>query len=104
MIIIDNGKNIKGGYRMNKEKLDKEKLDKEKSKEKTKENIKEEAVKIFIGKDVTVTLRGGTKLKGRLEITTRYELILTIDSKPVLVMKHAVDYIELLDQQIPRFA
>jgi len=70
--------------------MDKEKLEKEKPKEK-----KGDAVKVFVGKDVVVTLRGGTKLKGKLEMATNYELILTIDKKPVLVMKHAVDYIDI---------
>lgn len=66
-------------------------------KEKPKEKTKEEALKIFVGKNVTINLRGGTKLQGKLELTTHYELILTIDNKPTLVMKHAIDYIQLSD-------
>jgi len=78
------------------EKLEKERPEKERpEKERPKDKNKEEAIKVFVGKDVTITLRGGTKLKGKLEMTTNYELILTINNKPTLVMKHAVDYIEL---------
>jgi len=77
---------------MAKEKLERERPEKERPKEKN----KEEAIKVFVGKDVVITLRGGTKLNGRLEMVTKYELILTIDNKPTLVMKHAVDHIELV--------
>lgn len=68
---------------------------KEKSEVERPKEIKEDAVKVFMGKDVTVILRGGTKLKGKLEIATRYELVLTVDNKPTIIMKHAVDYITL---------
>lgn len=51
----------------------------------------------FIGKELIVTLRSKNKLKGKLESVSQYEFILTISYKPVLVMKHAVDYIEFAE-------
>jgi sRNA-binding regulator protein Hfq len=51
-------------------------------------------VKGFIGKTITITLRGGKLLTGKLEDVTQYELVLTIDQIPVIVMKHAIDYLE----------
>ena len=62
--------------------------------------IIKEMAKGFIGKNIAVMLRGKKTLKGRLESTTNYELILTINHKPVLVMKHAVDYIELTEEDV----
>ena len=59
-----------------------------------------EMAKGFIGKNIAVMLRGKKILKGRLESTTNYELILTVNHKPVLVMKHAVDYIELTEEDV----
>lgn len=53
----------------------------------------------FIGKNVSIMLRGGSILKGKLESVPQYELILTISYKPVIVMKHAIDYIELSDEK-----
>lgn len=50
-------------------------------------------VKGLTGKDVTIYLRGGKELKGRLEVVAQYELVVTISQSPVIVMKHAVDYI-----------
>lgn len=55
-------------------------------------------VKGFIGKNIAVNLRGKKILKGRLESVSQYELIMTISQKPVLVMKHAIDYIEPVDE------
>ena len=52
-------------------------------------------VKGFTGKNVAIYLRGKKTLKGRLESVSQYELIITISHEPVLVMKHAIDYIEL---------
>ncbi len=49
----------------------------------------------FIGKNVVVHMRGDSILNGKLESVPQYELILTISYKPVIVMKHAIDYIEL---------
>lgn len=54
-------------------------------------------VESFIGRDVMVVLKGENKLKGRLEAVSIYELMLTISQKPVLVMKHAIDYVEMVD-------
>lgn len=60
-------------------------------------NIKEMA-RGFVGKNIAVMLRGKKSFKGRLEATTQYELLLSINHKSVLVMKHAIDYIELVDE------
>lgn len=73
-----------------------EKSEKKKS-EKERPKGREDAVKVFIGKNVVIALRGGTKLTGRLEMVTNYELILTIDNRPTLVMKHAADHIKLAE-------
>jgi len=51
----------------------------------------------FLGKEVILSLRSGTKLKGRLESVSTYELIITVSYKPVVVLKHAVDYVELAE-------
>ncbi len=52
-------------------------------------------VKGFIGKNVAIYLRGKKTLKGKLESVSQYELVVTMGQQPVLVMKHAIDYIEL---------
>lgn len=49
----------------------------------------------FVGKDVVLTLRGGSKLKGRLESVTQYDVVITASYKPIIVLKHAIDYVEL---------
>lgn len=49
----------------------------------------------FVGRDIVVTLRNKKSLKGKLESVTNYELLLTVSHEPVLIMKHAIDYIEL---------
>ncbi|MCX9012417.1 MAG: RNA chaperone Hfq [Candidatus Methanoperedens sp.] len=49
----------------------------------------------FLGKEVYIFIRGGTKLTGRLESVSTYELVITVSHKPVVVLKHAIDYIEL---------
>lgn len=58
------------------------------------QNIKE-IVKGFVGRNVTIIIRGKKTLSGKLETVSNYELLLTVKLKPVLIMKHAVDYIEL---------
>lgn len=63
---------------------------------KTEKEVKN-IIKGFVGKNIIVTLRGKNKLKGKLELVSQYELIITVSHKPVLVMKHAVDYIEIDD-------
>ena len=60
-----------------------------------KEKEIKDIVRGFVGRDMTVTLRGKKSLKGRLESVSQYELLLTVDHRPMLVMKHAIDYIEL---------
>jgi len=62
-----------------------------------KEKEVKDIIKGFVGKNVVVMLRGKNKLKGKLELVSQYELILTVSHKPVLVMKHAIDYIEVDD-------
>lgn len=57
----------------------------------------QEILKGFLGKEVVIFLRSGTKLKGKLESVSTYELVITVSYKPVVVLKHAVDYVELAD-------
>ncbi len=52
---------------------------------------------VFMGKDVSISIRSGTKLKGRLESISTYELVITVSQKPVVVLKHAIDYVELAE-------
>ena len=56
-----------------------------------------EVLSVFLGKEVNLSLRSGTKLKGRLESVSTYELVITISHKPVVVLKHAIDYVELAE-------
>lgn len=51
-------------------------------------------IKNLIGKEITITLRNGTSIKGRLETVVQYELVITTPRNPIIVMKHAIDYIE----------
>ncbi|VVB90305.1 Uncharacterised protein [uncultured archaeon] len=51
----------------------------------------------FLGKDVNISIRSGTRLKGRLESVSTYELVITVSHKPVVVLKHAIDYVELAE-------
>lgn len=55
-----------------------------------------EIVKGFIGRNVNVVIRGKKTLTGKLESVSNYELLLTVKHEPVLIMKHAIDYIELI--------
>ncbi len=52
---------------------------------------------VFLGKEVNISIRSGAKLKGRLESVSTYELVITISQKPVVVLKHAIDYVELAE-------
>jgi ribosome maturation factor RimP len=56
-----------------------------------------EIVKGFVGRNVTVTIRGKKTLSGKLESVSNYELLLTVKQAPVLIMKHAIDYVELTE-------
>ncbi len=56
-----------------------------------------ELLNVFLGKEVNISIRSGTKLKGRLESVSTYELVITVSHKPVVVLKHAIDYVELAD-------
>ncbi len=51
----------------------------------------------FLGKEINISIRSGTKLKGRLESVSTYELVITVSHKPVVVLKHAIDYVELAE-------
>ncbi len=51
----------------------------------------------FLGKEVNISIRSGTKLKGRLESVSTYELVITVSHKPVVVLKHAIDSVELAE-------
>lgn len=55
-------------------------------------------VDVFIGKDISITLRSGGKLEGKLESVVQYEMVVTVSHQPVIVMKHAIDYIELVSK------
>lgn len=59
------------------------------------QNVKE-IVKGFIGRNVNVVVRGKKTLSGKLESVSNYELLITVKHEPVLIMKHAIDYIELV--------
>lgn len=52
----------------------------------------------FIGKDIYIILRNGNKLEGKLESVVQYEIIVTILHQPVIIMKHAIDYIGLVSK------
>jgi len=56
-------------------------------------------IKNFIGKDVSIILRSGSAIKGRLEAVVQYELFVTTIRNPIIVMKHAIDYIELTGEK-----
>jgi sRNA-binding regulator protein Hfq len=56
-----------------------------------------EILKGFLGKEVILSIRSGDKLKGRLESVSTYELVITVSYKPVVVLKHAIDYVELAE-------
>ena len=66
-------------------------------------NISKEQISIiknFIGKDVTIALRNGNNLKGKLETVAQYELVITMSYAPIIVMKHAIDYIMLAGEKV----
>lgn len=65
-----------------------------------KEKEIKDIVRGFVGRDMSVTLRGKKSLKGRLESVSQYEILLTVDHKPMLIMKHAIDYIELIEKAL----
>lgn len=65
-----------------------------------KEKEIKDIVRGFVGRDMIVALRGKKTLKGRLESVSQYELLLTVDHKPMLIMKHAIDYIELIEKTL----
>ncbi len=56
-----------------------------------------EMLNVFLGKEVDISIRNGTKLKGRLESVSTYELVITMSHKPVVVLKHAIDFVELAE-------
>lgn len=65
-----------------------------------KEKEVKDIVRGFLGRDMVVTMRGKKSLKGKLESVSQYELLLTVDHRPILIMKHAVDYIELVEKTL----
>jgi hypothetical protein len=68
--------------------------EKDKKSNKPMQDIKE-IVRGFIGRNIIVVTRGKKSLSGKLESVSNYELLLTVNHEPVIVMKHAVDYISL---------
>ena len=79
-------------------KVPKKELKKE-IKEKRVSNEHQSIIKNFIGKEIAITLRNGNKIKGKLETVVQYELVITVAYNPIVVMKHAVDYIELVGEK-----
>jgi host factor-I protein len=77
------------------------KVQKKESTKEKKNDIRERpsVIKNFIGKEIIITLRNGNDIKGRLETVVQYELVITVAQKPVIVMKHAIDYIELTGEK-----
>lgn len=73
------------------------KLDMKQDGKTEKEKEIKEIVKGFVGRNMSIVLRNKKMLAGKLESVSHYELLLTISHKPVLVMKHAIDYIELTE-------
>lgn len=70
----------------------------EKDIKETKTKEIKEIIRGFVGKNVIVQLRGKKSLRGRLESVTQYELLITSAAhEPLLIMKHAIDYIELTE-------
>lgn len=63
-----------------------------------KETKIKDMVKGFIGKNIAIYLRGKKTIKGKLESVSQYELVITINQQPTIVMKHAIDYIELVGE------
>ncbi len=63
-----------------------------------KERKPQEMLKGFLGKEVILSLKSGTKLKGKLEAITTYDLIISVSYKPVVVLKHGIEYVELAGQ------
>ena len=53
------------------------------------------ALDIFKNKDIEVHMRNGDVLKCKLDATTQYEMVVTMDKMPVIIFKHGVDYITL---------
>ena len=88
-----------------KENITKENITKENiAQKKEKKVVKSEkeqisVIKNFVGKEVVITLRNGNNLKGKLETVAQYELVITMAYAPVIVMKHAVDYIMLAGEK-----
>lgn len=80
-----------------KNKIETEKIETDKKEEEKKEKKDRNLIQNFVGKDVNIMLRNKKPLKGRLESTSQYELLVTVSYNPVLIMKHAVDYIELVE-------
>lgn len=53
--------------------------------------------KAFLEKEIIITLRNQHKLKGKLESVSQYELLIKTLTGSTLVLKHAIDYIELFE-------
>ncbi len=71
----------------------------DKKKPETERSIKD-IIKVFLGKNITVMLRGRKSLKGKLESVSNYEILVTADNLPVVIMKHAIDYVELTEETL----
>lgn len=72
----------------------------ESTKEKTNDGRERPSmIKNFIGKEVAIILRNGSGINGRLEAVVQYELLVTTPRNPIIVMKHAIDYIELTGEK-----
>lgn len=82
--------------RLDKEKLDDERPNKETRKQKKFSDKKPGLSDFYVGKDVKIQIRGGKVIEGKLEKTAQYELLLTVNEAPLIIMKHSVDTIELV--------
>ena len=73
---------------------------KEQSKEKKSSHREQQSIiNNFIGKEITITLRSGNSIKGRLETVAQYEVLITTAYVPMILMKHAIDSIILAGEK-----
>jgi len=84
----------------NKEVLDKEMLNKGalNKEDKVQKQRPLSMIDSFTGRYISIMLRCGNKLEGKLEYVSQYDITVTISHQPVVVMKHAIDYIELISK------
>lgn len=52
----------------------------------------------FEGRNVIIWMRNGTTIKGVLEKSAKYDIIVSVLHRPVIILKHAIDKVELSDR------